>query len=93
MITEKYIRDYEISLWDLQDNFITVLKPMQQDTQGTILEPKMSLADDGTQELTFSIPMYIVKEDKDKIENPIWYNTINGNLIADMRKLKVIFNI
>ena len=92
MISEEYVRDYEISLWDLQDNFITVLKPMQQDTQGTILEPKMSLVDDGTQELTFSIPMYIVKDNDDKVENPIWYNTINGNLIADMRKLKVIFN-
>jgi len=25
-------------------------------------------------------------------ENPIWYNTTNGNLAVDMRKIKVIFN-
>jgi len=52
----------------------------------------LKLSDDGTEELIFTIPMYINAFDGQMIENPIWYNVINGNLIANMRKLKVIFN-
>lgn len=88
---ELNIRSYEISLWTLQDSFITVLKGIDSDIRGTLDEPTMRLVDDGTQELKFSIPMYIQNE-TEYIENPIWYTVINGNLIADMRKLKVILN-
>jgi len=35
--------------------------------------------------------MYLFKG-KELIENPIWNNVTNGNLIANMRKIKVIFN-
>jgi len=28
----------------------------------------------------------------DKKENPIWYNTRNGNLMVGLRKIKVILN-
>jgi len=65
----------------------------------------MRLNIDGTEEFSFSIPMYIyIFEEKDryktnvkesrmiKKENPIWYNTRNGNLMENLRKLKVIFN-
>lgn len=102
-IAKKEIRSYEVSLWTLQDSFITVLKWSDALQKNRIREPKMSLNTDGTQNFNFSIPMYIeVQEDKTvnprigarmvRKENPIWYNTQNGNLIKGMRKIKVIFN-
>lgn len=51
----------------------------------------MTLNIDGTQQLSFSIPMYYWMNGELK-ENPNWYNTQNGNLIKGLRKLKVIFN-
>ena len=97
MITEE-IRSYEVSLWTLQDEFITVLKWSDVEQEGRIQEPKMTLRIDGTENCSFSIPMYLhywveaPKAHLEKKENPIWYNTRNGNLIAGMRKAKVIFN-
>lgn len=85
------IRPYEISLWTLQDSFITVLKPIGLSNRGQIETPKCRIKNDGTQELNFSIPMYY-RKDGELIENPIWYNVINGSLIANLRKLKLIFN-
>ena len=84
-------RDYEVSIWTLQDEFITVLKRTKIENKGQIITPKMRLNTDGTQEFTFSIPMYIYR-DGVRQENPIWYNTKNGNIIINMRKIKVIFN-
>jgi len=43
---------------------------------------------DGTEEFTFTIPMYLAIGK----ENPIWHNTLNGNLMMNMRKIKVILN-
>lgn len=91
-LTENFKRSYEVSIWTLQDSFITVLKPFNLEPKGQIQEAKMTLKDDGTQELSFSIPMYIRDEDGTKHENPIWYNTRNGTIIADLRKIKVIFD-
>lgn len=85
------IRDYEVSVWTLQDSFITVLKPSGTDNKGRIEEPDFDLKNDGTLTFKFSIPMYL-KENNVNIENPIWYNTTNGNIIADLRKIKVIFH-
>lgn len=85
------IRPYEISLWTLQDSFITVLKPFGFSSRGQIETPKCRIKNDGTQELSFSIPMYY-RENGELIENPIWYNVINGSLIVNLRKLKLIFN-
>ena len=90
MITEA-IRSYEVSLWTLQDEFITVLKWSDVEHKGTIQDPKLTLADDGTENFTFTIPMYLY-QNGNLVENPIWYNTRNGNLIANLRKVKVIFN-
>lgn len=90
-MSEKKLRIYEVSLWTLQDDFITVLKPTNADHKGQISEPSSNLNTDGTQELSFSIPMYLY-EGAERIENPIWYNTLNGNLIINLRKIKVIFN-
>ena len=100
MITESQ-RNYEVSIWTLQDSFITVLKPTNLEFKGQIQDPDMVLKDDGTLNFSFSIPMYIrsfpipYNEQASKgelVENPIWYNTRNGVIAASMRKLKVIFD-
>ena len=88
---KKNLRPYELSLWTLQDSFITVLKPFGLSHRGQIETPKCLIKNDGTQELSFKIPMYYRQEGK-FIENPIWYNVINGSLIVNLRKLKLIFN-
>lgn len=85
------LRPYEISLWTLQDSFISVLKPYGIYHKGQIETPKCQIKNDGTQELSFSIPMYY-QENGVLIENPVWYNIVNGTLIVNLRKLKVIFN-
>ncbi len=82
------IRSYEVSIWTLQDSFIAVLKYSDLENKGQIEEGVIKLNIDGTQELSFRIPMYL----EDGLENPNWHNTRNGNLIANMRKIKVIFN-
>lgn len=85
-------RSYEVSIWTLQDEFITVLKPCNVENLGRLENKELELnADDGINKYSFSIPMYIY-EGTERIENPIWYNTLNGNIIANMRKIKVIIN-
>ena len=88
---KKKLRPYEISLWTLQDGFISVLKPINVFNRGQIETPKSRIKDDGTQELNFTIPMYYY-ENGEWVENPIWYNVINDSLIVNLRKLKLIFN-
>lgn len=51
MVGKKNIRDYEVSIWTLQDSFITVLKQSNLENREKIQEPKMTLKDDG--EYTF----------------------------------------
>ena len=85
------LRDYEVSIWTLQDGFITVLKGFNLESKGQIQNPMMTLNVDGTNEFSFSIPMYIY-EGPERKENPRWYNVRNGNIVANMRKIKVIFN-
>ena len=96
MINQKDIRTYEISIWTLQDSFITVLKWANLEQKGQVQNPILTLDVDGTQTLSFSIPMYLNIPNGtgaiEKKENPIWYNTQNGNLMTNMRKIKVILN-
>ena len=82
------IRSYEVSIWSLQDSFITVLKWAERDNRGQIQQPEMVLDIDGTENFKFSIPMYLHPGE----ENPAWHNTLNGNLMIGMRKIKVILN-
>ena len=84
-------RPYEVSIWTLQDDFITVLKPSTVENKGQLQDEPLIIKTDGTQEFSFSIPMYLF-EGKELMENPLWYNVTDGNLIANMRKIKVIFN-
>jgi len=58
-ILGREIRSYEVSLWSLQDEFITVLKWSDVENTGRIEEPKMAIDVDGTEDFTFSIPMYM----------------------------------
>ena len=93
MINEEIIRNYEVSIWTLQDSFITVLKPSGLEYKGNIQEPKITLKDDGENTFTFKVPMYIMNEETGQLEeNPAWFTARNGNLIANLRKIKVIFN-
>lgn len=92
MVMNNLLRSYEVSIWTLQDSFITILKPSNLEHQGQIIEPNMTLKDDGENKFSFKIPMYISDNNGELIENPIWYNTKNGNIIANLRKIKVIFN-
>lgn len=99
------VRSYEVSLWTLQDDFLTVLKWSDAGQKGQIQNPELILNVDGTEKLSFSIPMYIRTMDYVKNqstgeleykqvykENPSWYTVENGMLILGLRKLKVIFN-
>lgn len=88
---DRNIRDYEVSIWTLQDEFITVLKHSKTENKGKIQDPDFDLKNDGTLTFTFSLPMYL-NNNGVRTENPIWFNTRNGNIIADLRKVKVIFN-
>ena len=90
-IKKQEIRSYEVSLWTLQDSFITVLKWSDVEQKGRIEHPKMVLKTDGTQNFSFSVPMFYYKDGK-KVENANWYSVRNGNNFTSMRKIKVIFN-
>ena len=87
-ILKKEVRSYEVSLWTLQDEFLTVLKWSDVEQKGRIQNPEMTLNVDGTQNFTFEIPMYInsymltdnfsdepITSDINlRRENPNWYN-------------------
>ena len=88
----EFKRSYEISLWTLQDKFITVLKPINVRNVGQLESKDLQLnASDGINQYSCSIPMYVY-DGAIRKENPIWHNTINGDIIANMRKLKIILN-
>ena len=91
MLTDKNPRRYEISLWTLQDSFITVLKSFNVNNYGCIQDPNLDLSDDSEDKFSFKLPMYI-RKNGEFVENPIWYNVTNGNLMINLRKLKLIFH-
>lgn len=71
-----YARDYEISVWTLQDSYIATLKWSGIEHKGQIQDGQLEINDDGTESLSFKIPMYLYTEQNDsmyKIENPLWY--------------------
>lgn len=100
-ILKKEIRSYEVSLWTLQDRFITVLKWSDVEQKGRIENPKMTLNIDGTSTFKFSVPMYYriynhpdyeYSKAGELIENPNWSTIQEPNVIKGLRKIKVIFN-
>lgn len=57
---------------------------------GQIVEPQLSISDDGSQSLEFSIPYYYVdKASNQRIENPRWKDAESGILAENTRVLKV----
>lgn len=85
------IRPYEMGVWGLQDDFIATLSAPNITHKGQVMNPTLTIKDDGTQNLSFSIPMYFFYENE-LVENPLWYNTKNGVLLVGLRKIKIIFN-
>ena len=59
MSNQAAIRPYEMSVWTLRDTFLASLRVPGIENKGQIEEPKMRLNTDGTQELSFKIPMYM----------------------------------
>lgn len=90
-LSDHSVRPYELSVWTLNDDFVTVLKAMDNDYLGTIQDGIVALTDDGTQELTFSIPMYI-RDNGELIENPIWEKVYANSPLLNLHKIKVIFD-
>ena len=90
-MVKKIVRPYELSLWTLQDEFLCVLKPINLSPRGQIENPIFNLKNDGTQELSFSIPMYY-REKGELVENPVWFQANSGVLLVNLRKLKLIFH-
>ena len=106
--TNLSFRPYEMSVWTLNDDFIAVFKSEDMDVKGSINDPEIVLADDGTQELHFSIPISLYYEEEEsnlvnntfpvysrvvkKKQNPLWENGISGRLLQSARKIKVILN-
>ena len=90
-MVQEYIRPYEISIWTLQDEFITVLKWSEIENKGQIQGGTIELIDDGTEKLEFSVPLYYYDGDT-KIHNPLWLDLNQQRIIPNMHKLKVIFN-
>jgi len=91
MVINKNPRSYEVSIWTLQDSFITILKPVNLECRGKMEEPRVTFSDENSNTFSFKIPMYI-KENGKFIENPFWYNYTAGILMENMRKVKIIFN-
>lgn len=90
MSYEENIRSYEVSIWTLQDSFITVLKPSDIEVKGQTEDGRAILKTDGTEEFNFRIPQYLKDTD---IENIAWkYFHDNTDLIEGMKKIKVVFN-
>lgn len=100
---QRDIRDYEVSVWTLQDSFITVLKSSKLEHKGQIQDPDMHMIDDGTLIFSFKIPMYlhniennrwfdVTLQNVEVKKNPLWANIVDGTIIANLRKIKVIFN-
>ena len=90
-MVKEYIRPYELSIWTLQDEFITVLKWSEIENRGQIQNGELELVDDGTEKLSFSIPLWYY-DNGVKIKNPLWVDVNNNSIIPNMHKLKLIFN-
>ena len=86
----KDLRNFEISVWTLQDEFITVIEDSNNKLRGKTQDATITLNVDGTQELTFSIPMYISKNGQ-LIENLAWRRA-QETILVNTRKIKVILN-
>ena len=91
IVDNKTIRPYEMSVWSLRDAYMATLRAPGIENKGQIEDPELELNTDGTQKLSFKIPMYVRKEGN-LVENPRWYDVKHGLLMMGLRKIKLIFN-
>ena len=103
----EYLRDYELSIWTLQDTFINVLKWSGMEyrdindefirkypgigQKGQIQDGSLNIVDDGTEKLEFSVPRFYYDNGK-KVINPLWQYFEDNNFTSNMYKIKLIFN-
>ena len=85
------LRNFEISIWTLQDDFIATIESAWAKAKGKTQNASMNLNIDGTQQLTFSVPMYYYV-DGQKISNPAWITFSENKILLNTRKVKVILN-
>lgn len=88
---ELQLRSYEVSIWTLQDSFITVLKAADTEHKGAIQNGTFEISDDGTETLNFTVPKFYRFRGK-LIPNPLWQYILDGHIVANMHKIKLIFN-
>ena len=82
-----------MEVYGLQDNYIGVLQSYSDIFLGQVVSPKLSIQDDGTQTLTFSIPHYYIDQETNlRVENPRWRDTENGILAENTRVIKVFID-
>ena len=85
-------RNYEVSIWTLQDSYITTLKSIGSTYIGQIMLPKIEKKIDGTSSFTCDLPMYLFDNELgDFVENPLWKDK-DKFLIENLYKIRVIFN-
>lgn len=87
----KELRRYEVSIWSMYDDFITIIENSDSKSKGGIQQPILILNTDGTQTFNFTVPMYFNVNGK-KYINPSWYNFNNKELLVNTKKIKVILN-
>ena len=86
-------RNYSLSLWDHNDNFICLLKSSNSDFDGQSYEENLSRNINGEEVLTLSLPMYIFNKDSQTFEENIrWTKIRNENKIRYV-KYSSILNI
>ena len=85
------LRNFEISIWTLQDDFITVIESAWIKNKGKTENASMTLNIDGTQQLTFRVPMYYYVDGK-RVANPAWLTFTESKILLNTRKVKVILN-
>ena len=86
--------NYEISLFDHNDKYISTLVQSGKYYDRQAYTPMLSMTRLGEITLTFTIPIIIYnKETKQWEDNSLWYNKLrsNGNLAVE-KKVKVIFD-
>ena len=104
----KGFRNYEVSVWTLQDSYITTLKSgdsiyvrRPSDKQAIIWPQARARGQIQNGQMTLNIDgtqnftfdiPMYLYINGQKQENPNWYNTVDQNILTSMRKIKLIFN-
>ncbi len=88
------MREYEISLWTQDDEFIDVLGFNGAYYANKLYNPQLEVSLDSVDTLSFSIPIvYKRHEDGQLIDNNGWYQKlVSSGALSNERKVKLIFN-